>query len=97
MNISILYQKIKNILSGIFNWIFPNQFVETVAKRRLEICEDCGSYDRTGLDCLARGTAPCCSECGCSMKWKARCLECRCDLGKWEAETMPLMVEGTPA
>ena len=36
-------------------------------------------------DCLAPGTQPCCSDCGCSLTFKVRSLSSECPKGYWDA------------
>jgi len=33
------------------------------------------------------GTQPCCSLCGCNLKWKTRSLSSACDDDRWDALT----------
>ena len=73
------------ILEGITNTIIRDEFVEDVAKHRMEVCDAC---ELKGNECLVPGTAPCCNECGCSLAFKTRSLssECPHPLGpKWKA------------
>ena len=95
-----MLQKIKKvwknkgkILEGIrYTW-FPNSYVESVAKKRLEICKTnkCGLYDPVGEKpiCFKKGYG-CCSGCGCNDVYKTHSLSSYCtlkDLGKtplWE-------------
>jgi hypothetical protein len=70
------------ILEGITNTIIRNEFVEDVAKHRMEVCDAC---DQKGNKCLVTGTAPCCNECGCSLTFKTRSLSSDCPLDKWKA------------
>jgi hypothetical protein len=45
----------------------------------------CPNYDVTGASCLAPGSQPCCSNCGCSLKFKTRSLSSECPVKKWPA------------
>jgi hypothetical protein len=73
------------ITAGVINSIFKRDDVELIAADRLSICQDCESLDIQGDKCLAPGTQPCCSECGCSLGFKTRSLSSECPLGKWKA------------
>ena len=75
----------KKILEGFKNAIIKDDYIESVAEIRNEICKGCEKYDTTGNSCLVPGTQPCCGECGCSLYLKQRSLASNCDLGKWEA------------
>jgi hypothetical protein len=70
------------IMEGITNTLRRDEFVEDVAKHRMEVCDACTSK---GTKCVMRGTAPCCDECGCSLAFKTRSLSSECPLGKWKA------------
>jgi len=69
-------------MEGITNTIIRDEFVEDVARVRMEICNACPTK---GDKCVVIGTAPCCNECGCSLAFKTRALSTECPLGKWKA------------
>lgn len=75
----------KQILEGIKNNIFKKEHVEAEAAKRWDTCKGCDKLDKEGKDCVAPGTQPCCSECGCSLAFKTRALSSDCPLGKWQA------------
>lgn len=75
----------KQILEGAFNLVKKDEFVETVAEYRMNICKGCKYYDG---DCAVPGTGPCCGACGCSLKVKTRSLATIC--GKIEKKEEPL-------
>jgi hypothetical protein len=70
------------ILEGITNAIIRNEFVEDVAKHRMEVCDAC---EYKGDKCLVPGTGPCCNDCGCSLSFKTRSLSSDCPKDKWKA------------
>lgn len=70
------------ILEGITNTLRRDEFVEDVARHRMEVCDSCTSK---GTECVMPGTAPCCNECGCSLTFKTRSLSSECPSGKWKA------------
>jgi len=78
-------KNIDQIYDGIKNDIFKTEYVEKIAASRIKICESCKEFDTKGNKCMAPGTQPCCSLCGCSMKWKSRSMSSECPAGKWEA------------
>ena len=75
------------ILEGIKNNIFKKEHVEAVATDRFQICINCSLFDAKGTNCLAPGTQPCCSDCGCSLAFKVRSLSSECPKGYWFALT----------
>jgi hypothetical protein len=77
----------EKILEGFKNAIIKDEYVESIASIRDEICKGCEKYDTQGSSCLVLGTQPCCGECGCSLHLKQRSLTSYCDLGKWNAIT----------
>lgn len=74
------------ILEGIKNNIFKTPHVENIAFFRNEICKACEYIDLKGSSCVVPGTAPCCSDCGCSLQLKTRSLSSSCPHGFWKAE-----------
>lgn len=70
------------IIEGITNTLRRDEFVEDVAKHRMEVCDAC---DQKGDKCLVPGTAPCCNDCGCSLAFKTRSLSSECPQNKWKA------------
>ena len=44
----------------------------------MKLCEDCPLIDKTGGYCLAPGTQPCCSVCGCKLAFKTRSRASEC-------------------
>jgi hypothetical protein len=73
------------ILEGIRNYLFTTDSIEQIALERYTICQACPKLDLVGTECLVPGTQPCCSECGCSLKFKTRSLSSSCPLGKWDS------------
>jgi len=88
MNLKKLLAAFKNldqIKQGVLNTIFTKKEVEIIAEERFKICLDCEHLDNQGSKCLAPGTQPCCSECGCSLTFKTRSLSSSCPKEKWNA------------
>lgn len=79
----IIWDNRKGITSGIINYLYPNEHVEQLAEKRMSICNDCILIDLKGDRCLAKGTQPCCAECGCSLEFKTRSVGDSCPMGKW--------------
>lgn len=84
-----LWNNKEKILEGIKNYLFTTDTIEQIALERYTICQACSKLDLVGTDCLAPGSQPCCSECGCSLKFKTRSLSSSCPLNKWESFMSP--------
>lgn len=80
-----IWKNRKEILEGIKNSVIRDEFVEDVAWHRSEICSTCEHQDVKGKKCMAPGTHPCCSLCGCSLKFKTRSLSSGCPDDRWFA------------
>lgn len=83
--LTAIWKNRKQILEGITNTIIRDEFVEEVAEQRMIICHACPKKDIEGNECVVPGTQPCCSLCGCSLKFKVRALSTECPDGKWKA------------
>ena len=64
------------------NAIIYDEYVESVAKDRNAICNECPNK---GDQCSVPKTGPCCNLCGCSLYLKTRSLSSACPDGKWIA------------
>ena len=87
-----MLKKIKNIwknkrliLEGMFNYYFTRKKIEKIASYRYDICSTCPLIDLKGDKCEVPGTQPCCSSCGCSLKYKTRSMSSACPEGRWFA------------
>jgi len=81
------FKNADKIAEGIKNKIFKKEHIEAVATDRFQICIKCSLFDAKGSDCIAPGTQPCCSDCGCSLAFKVRSLSSGCPKGFWDAFT----------
>lgn len=73
-----IWKNRKLILEGISNTINKKDFIEEVAKERLEHCNKCEHRSEKNSDCLVPGTTPCCKICGCCLKFKIRSMSSVC-------------------
>tara|TARA_B110000259_G_C13867080_1_gene343250 strand:- start:123 stop:455 length:333 start_codon:yes stop_codon:yes gene_type:complete len=91
------FKNIDKIAEGIKNNLFKKEHVEAVATSRFQVCIKCSLFDAKGTDCLAPGTHPCCSDCGCSLAFKVRSLSSECPKGYWNSlmpeETEELLIK----
>ena len=85
-NLIRIWKERGKIAEGVMNNVFKTHHVENIAFFRNEICKVCEFIDTKGDSCAIPGTQPCCSECGCSLKFKTRSLSSKCPKGYWEAE-----------
>lgn len=73
------------ILEGMFNYYFTRKKIEKIASYRNDICSTCPLIDLKGDSCEMPGTQPCCSDCGCSLKYKTYSMSSACPQGRWFA------------
>jgi hypothetical protein len=64
--------KVSEIFNGWKNVVFPNEYVEKIAKARAEICGTCEFNVRSR-----------CKKCGCPLIAKTRSMQSHCPLKKW--------------
>lgn len=73
------------ILEGVSAFVFKKAHIEEVHDERMAICKACPEIDLVGTKCAMSGAQPCCSNCGCSLKFKLRSMSSACPLNKWTA------------
>jgi len=86
---------LKNIYEGWKNHLLPREdmkeLINTVSKERLDICRACPfnsiNAKKTGYKSVRIDEH--CTDCGCSLIPKTKCLSCSCPQNKWEAELTP--------
>jgi hypothetical protein len=73
----------KEIISGIWNYIFASAKNRKIAKMRMEICKSnrCGYFDAsgTGENTFIKGSAAC-GICGCNSEIMTNSMETKCSL-----------------
>ena len=76
--------KWEQIYEGWRNKLFPPELlkdmIDDVSAQRLAICEECGYHSKHHK--TLRPDAHC-TECGCTLSAKTKCLSCDCPLSKW--------------
>lgn len=80
-----MWKNRKLILEGLKYKIFKTPLTERVYAQRHSICATCPNRTMQPHQCLAPGTQPCCSLCGCSLSFKLRSMSSECPAGKWKA------------
>jgi hypothetical protein len=78
-----VFKNADKIAEGIKNNMFKKEHVEAIFTDRYQICAGCSLLDLEGTSCLAPGSQPCCSDCGCSLDFKLRSLSSECPKGHW--------------
>lgn len=80
MNLSQIYL-------GWRNNLFPpakiKELLNTTATERLNICEDCPFHSRHHKTPLRPDAH--CTDCGCTLSAKTKCLSCNCPQNMWKA------------
>lgn len=77
---------IQQIIEGWSNHLLPRKELELVieqtSKERMEICNNC-EYVSTKHTSLRPDVH--CTDCGCTLAAKTKCLSCNCPKNKWTA------------
>mgnify|MGYP000297421914 FL=1 len=78
------------IYEGWKNHLLPEErnkaFIEYTSQSRTAICEQCDKHSSKHKS--VRPDAHC-TECGCTLSAKTKCLTCECPLKKWMAQQIP--------
>ena len=81
------------IYEGWKNHLLPEErnkaFIEHVSLERLAICQACDEHSSNKKDYKSLRIDDHCTECGCMLSAKTKCLTCECPLKKWLAQPMP--------
>lgn len=75
---------IANIYEGWKNNLFPKEelkeLIAAVGEERMRICEQCEFHSK--FHSSIRPDAHC-TQCGCTLSAKTKCLSCKCPTDKW--------------
>lgn len=74
---------IKGILEGIGNLVVAKRWVEEVSADRMYICRKCELSSDLKEGYTSSRPDFHCTECGCNLELKTRCMSCSCPLNKW--------------
>ena len=78
------------IIEGWKNHLLPQEkekaFVKHVSLERLAICNECEHHSKNHKSIRIDAH---CTECGCTLSAKTKCLTCECPLKKWMAQQIP--------
>ena len=79
---------IKGILEGAWNSVFIKGEIEKIAQERITICRGCSlnsEHQRKYNNYKTFRPDFHCTDCGCDLHMKTRCLSCECPKKKWLA------------
>jgi hypothetical protein len=79
INFSQIYEGWKN---NLFPAADMKEYIKQVGKERMSICEEC-EFISTKHESVRPDVH--CTECGCTLAAKTKCLSCACPLNKWKA------------
>lgn len=81
--------KLKQIAEGWKNNLTPAQFLDAkiieVSNSRMEICNACEEHSSNKKGYSSIRPDAHCTNCGCTLSAKTKCLTCECPLKKWLA------------
>jgi len=84
---------LKQIYEGWKNHLLPEEnekaFIEHVSQERLAICNVCEEHSSNKKDYKSLRIDDHCTECGCMLSAKTKCLTCECPFKKWVAQSLP--------
>lgn len=78
----------KGILEGVVNLVSAKRWIEEVSANRMYICNKCELFSENAKKDNNYETLrpdPHCTNCGCNLDLKTRCMSCSCPIKKWEA------------
>lgn len=81
------------IYEGWKNHLLPEErqkdFIEHVSGERLTICNQCEEHSSNKQNYKTLRLDAHCTNCGCTLSAKTKCLTCECPLKKWLAQPFP--------
>jgi hypothetical protein len=84
---------LNQIIEGWKNHLLPEErqkaFIEHVSSTRLAVCQDCEEHSSNKKDYTSIRIDAHCTNCGCTLSAKTKCLTCECPLKKWLSQLMP--------
>jgi hypothetical protein len=81
------------IYEGWKNHLLPEErkkdFIEHVSTERMNICNACEEHSANKKEYKSLRRDAHCTNCGCTLAAKTKCLTCECPLKKWMPQPMP--------
>ena len=82
-----MISRLSQIKEGWRNNLFPPEeikdLINEVSLERMKICEECPFHSKNHKPHIRPDAH--CTDCGCTLSAKTKCLNCACPKGKWEA------------
>lgn len=77
---------IKGIIEGTYNKVITTKWIEEVAQERISICSSCEWYseNKKKQGYITHRPDYHCTDCGCNLSLKTRCMSCSCPINKWK-------------
>jgi len=83
--------RISQIIEGWKNNLFPaeeeKEVINMVSEQRTNICLSCKEHSSNKKNYKTIRLDAHCTNCGCTLAAKTKCLSCNCPLNKWTAIT----------
>jgi hypothetical protein len=90
---------LSQIYEGWKNHLLPEErnkaFIEHVSQERNNICVQCSEHSYNKPEYTTVRPDAHCTNCGCTLAAKTKCLTCECPLKKWGATEIPTENETT--
>jgi len=84
---------LNQIIEGWKNHLLPEErkraFIEHVSSTRLATCNECEEHSSNKKEYKSLRLDAHCTNCGCTLAAKTKCLTCECPLKKWLPQPMP--------
>jgi hypothetical protein len=84
---------LNQIIEGWKNHLLPEErkraFLEHVSSTRLATCNECEEHSSNKKEYKSLRLDAHCTNCGCTLAAKTKCLTCECPLKKWLPQPMP--------
>jgi hypothetical protein len=81
------------MIEGWKNHLLPEErkraFIEHVSSTRLATCNECEEHSSNKKEYKSLRLDAHCTNCGCTLAAKTKCLTCECPLKKWLPQPMP--------
>lgn len=90
---------LSQVYEGWKNHLLPQErtkaFIEYISLERLAICSECDEHSANKKNYKTMRPDAHCTNCGCTLSAKTKCLTCECPLKKWVATEIPIDNETT--